>query len=854
MKHKLNMIMLLLGSTSALASTALPVTQKQDLPPKNIPSNEDSATESTEVPIALPIETSAEIPIVAPVEAPIKTHPKITSKDQHTMPDMTLLLELVINDKATGRLASVEHQQGHYYVNQTDLQATGLSLPEHISGTQIPVDQLPDTRVTYDGPAQRLLLNVPPQWLPRQQLTDFTQNEIKLADPELGALFNYTVYTEAQKTNQQHSKQVSAVTEQRLFGRLGSVSNTGLYQNNFSHDEAIKKNRYIRYDTTWSYVNEEKMISYKAGDVITGSLPWSGATRIGGFQISRSFDSNPNLITYPLPAFAGQATLPSTVDLYINSYKAKTLNVDPGDFVINSLPYINGRGEAVMITKDAMGREVRITQPFYIESTLLKKGLTDFSLSLGALRKNFALSSAEYGDMIFSSSARHGLTNNLTLEGHTDLTQKMQLAGAGITFQLGTFGVFNSAYTYSHVNNSFFENNTRPDELTSNQGHQFSFGYHYNNQLFGFQARRTKKNQNFIDLGSYEHFFPGRQAQLDNISGNINLNKWGSIGTGYFSIKNFDQSSTRLLNISYSKSLFKNINLYASLNKEIGNGQYSAQLGINFPLGGGQDMSLSAVRNSDHSMSYRTTYNKTVPSEGGLGWGLGYEHKDNENQTTDKERDYAEAHINWRTSAFNTRAGVQGDKDLTYWGEISGTLIAMHGNVFAANKINDAFVLVSTEGHKDIPVYYENQKQGVTNSKGYLLLPSVTPYYMGQYSIDPMDLPAEAQIPVVEQSIAIRKNNGYVMKFPIKTIQTITLTLLDETGQPLPAGSAVQQDNIPTLTNYVGWDGITYLEQTEEESRLKITYPDKSKQCVVILKQDNTDKPLHCIENIHAKI
>ena len=177
----------------------------------------------------------------------------------------------------------------------------------------------------------------------------------------------------------------------------------------------------------------------------------------------------------------------------------------------------------------------------------------------------------------------------------------------------------------------------------------------------------------------------------------------------------------------------------------------------------------------------------------------------------------------------------------------------MNGNIFAANKINDAFVLVSTEGYKGVPVYYENQKQGMTNRKGYLLLPSITPYYMGQYAIDPMALPAEAHIPVVEQSIAIRKNNGHVMKFPIQTTQNITLTLVDETGQPLPAGSTVQQENIPTLTNYVGWDGLAYLELTEKESQLKVTYPDNSKQCIVILKQDNIDKPLHCIEDIHAQ-
>jgi outer membrane usher protein FimD/PapC len=40
-----------------------------------------------------------------------------------------------------------------------------------------------------------------------------------------------------------------------------------------------------------------------------------------GFQVQRNYSTRPDLITYPLPQFIGQAALPSTVDLIINGQK-----------------------------------------------------------------------------------------------------------------------------------------------------------------------------------------------------------------------------------------------------------------------------------------------------------------------------------------------------------------------------------------------------------------------------------------------------------------------------------------------------------------------------------------------------
>lgn len=139
-------------------------------------------------------------------------------------------------------------------------------------------------------------------------------------------------------------------------------------------------------------------------------------------------------------------------------------------------------------------------------------------------------------------------------------------------------------------------------------------------------------------------------------------------------------------------------------------------------------------------------YSRAAPTDGGFGWNLAYAGGQGSNS------DYRQADVTWRTSLLETRAGLYGNRnDYTRWGEVSGSLVAMNGGVYATNTINDAFALVSTDGYAGIPVSYENQRIGVTNDKGYLLVPTVTSYYHAKFQIDPLNLPADVNLPAVEK-------------------------------------------------------------------------------------------------------
>jgi len=144
----------------------------------------------------------------------------------------------------------------------------------------------------------------------------------------------------------------------------------------------------------------------------------------GGAQVSRDFSLRPDLITYPVPTLAGSSAVPSAVDLYVNNVRQFSGTAPSGPFAINAVPSIRGAGEAVIITRDVLGRSVMTTVPLYIDSRLLVSGLTDFSVEAGFVRRAYALRSFDYaGDPSLSGSLRYGLTDRLTLEAHGEFTR-----------------------------------------------------------------------------------------------------------------------------------------------------------------------------------------------------------------------------------------------------------------------------------------------------------------------------------------------------------------------------------------------------------------------------------------------
>ncbi|MFJ4054288.1 fimbria/pilus outer membrane usher protein [Pseudomonas sp. NPDC089743] len=712
--------------------------------------------------------------------------------------DATLYLDLLVNQVPRAELVPVQQRAGGLFLDSQVLRAAGIALPGNPQG-EVALDAIAGLHSDYDSQNQRLLLQVPPAWLPDQQVGDRNLYPASDARSSFGALFNYDLYL---NDTDEGGTYLAAWNELRLFDRWGTFATTGQWRQSFNGAAADDSRQgFLRYDTTWRYTDEQRLLTYEAGDFVTGALPWTSSVRVGGLQLSRDFAARPDLVTYPLPAFAGEAAVPTSLDLFINGYKSSTTELQPGPYTLTNVPFINGAGEAVVVTTDALGRQVSTTLPFYVTSSLLQKGLSDFSMAAGSLRRDYAVRDFSYGPGVASASLRHGVSDAFTLESHVETAESLLLGGLGANVRLGTFGVLNAALAQS--------------QYDGEKGHQVALGYQYNSQRLGFSYQRLQRHDAYADLSRVDSPDLQLSQRSEQVTLSLNLERFGSLGAGYFDVRAGDGSRTRLINLSWSKPLWGNSSVYLSANREVGDSQWAVQAQWVIPIDFSGTLAVSMERSKEGEDLQRVNFSRAVPVGGGVGYNLGY--------ATGGDRDaYRQADATWRLQSVQLQAGVYGSSgEMTRWADASGSLVWMDAGVFAANRIDDAFVVVSTGGYADVPVRYENQEIGRTDRNGHLLVPYSSGYYRGKYEIDPMDLPPDVLATQVEQRVAVRRGSGYLLEFPLKRVLAASIELVDGNQQPLKLGSTVSHRESGSQA-VVGWDGLVYLENLSAHNQLQV--------------------------------
>ncbi|XAH23338.1 fimbria/pilus outer membrane usher protein [Xylophilus sp. GW821-FHT01B05] len=736
-----------------------------------------------------------------------------------------LYLELVVNGKSSGEVLPVL-QRGHHYEIEAELLRRLNVRNTRPAGSAVAVDALPGVATEYDGLGQRLLLSVPPAWLPLQELeTSFDRQRMQVASGS-GLLLNYDAYT----TTSRGSTLTSVWTEQRYFGALGVISNTGIAR----RSSQGLSNGYVRYDTRWTRTRLDDASQQMVGDVVSGALPWSNAVRLGGFQWSRNFNVRPDLVTYPLPQFAGQAAVPSAVDLFVNGYKASSQPVDPGPFTLGQLPSVSGAGIATVVTTDALGRQVQTSVPFYVSSQLLRPGLTDYSLSVGALRRQFGLHSFAYGRAVAAGVYREGLTENFTLEGQAQVGRGLAVAGMGGLAKLGLLGTVNASLSRGRAD-------TRDGRIQGRGGWQYSSGYQYNTQRGSVSFQQIGRTAGYGDATTYadDGFSLNRRSR--QLSASVAVGS-GAIGAGWVDLKANSGERTRLAYASYTQPIRDDLYLSVTAGRTVETKDTQLRLQLTYMLDRRGTATAAATRTRG-ATTYQGGYQQAIASDGGFGWNI--------SRTLGGERvdQYQQAALQYRNDVALLQGGVYGTGGQhATWAGATGSVGVMDGHVFAANRVGDSFALVSTKGVPDVPVRFENQLIGRTDAAGYLLVPQVQPYRNSRYEIDMLEQPADQFAPMTERQLAVGSGGGALVDIPVQLRRSATLTLLGPNGRPLPVGTPVRHLEAESDT-VVGWDGVLFLQQLLPQNSL-LARPQNGPPCEASFSARMYDeqglRELHC--------
>ncbi|MFT4256543.1 MAG: fimbria/pilus outer membrane usher protein [Pseudoxanthomonas sp.] len=724
-----------------------------------------------------------------------------------------LFLEVVINQSPTGRIARFLHRDGRFLADANSLRQLGLAWPGSAQATgPVSLEQIPGIVVAYDTALQRLMLTVPLQALDRPIARIGTRDGgiVPAIDPAMrasGLLLNYDLYGQHQGDNDS----LGATTELRLFGiGPGTWSNT--LASRALRSPAGDSNGNVRLDTYWRIDWPQRALSLTVGDSTTAALGWSRATHIGGLRLGTDFSLQPYRITSPLATLVGEAALPSTVDLYINGMKQASQAVQPGVFQFQSVPSLNGVGQAQLVITDINGQSRVVGFDLYGTPRLLAKGLSEWSLELGAVRRDYGLRSFEYAsDPMFSATARHGLGNAFTVESHAEASDGVSLAGAGATWLLGQRGgVASVAVSGSHGD--------------AGNGHQHLLSYQWSSTTFNAYAGTTRASANYRDVASLQGSPLARRTDQAYLGTSTPL---GQFGISHVRQDLPDAESSRYASLSWSRQLPRGGTLNLNFNRNLrDHGQDSAYLYWSMPLGRLRTVSASTRIERDYR-DFTVEASQSAPSDqGGWGWRA-------QATTGDSSSGMAQLTRIGRAGEWTLGASQWDSGDTLAWASASGSLLWAGRRAHALRNVDDAFALVSTDGVPGVPVRLENRLVGVTDEDGQLLVTPLRAWQRNKLSIDPLDLPADLRIESTETEAVPAGHVGVKARFRLRHMRMLQFSVRDAAGNLLPAGTAVQVQGSDAAT-VVGQDGEVFLQDAPAEG-VQLHFRNGALQCTLAL-------------------
>ena len=253
---------------------------------------------------------------------------------------------------------------------------------------------------------------------------------------EPGAFFNADLSATA--TNEETN--LAGAFELGAFGPAGAGGATWTIKS----DGAL-----VRLDTQWTLDDPARRTRMRIGDSVTRAGLGGAPVRFGGVQWATDFSLDPGFVFYPVPSLHGESAAPSTIDLYIDGALRSRHDVEGGPFTILDAPILTGAGVAELVVTDVLGREQRFAQTFYASPAMLRPGLSDYSIALGAVRHDYGVRSFSYGDALFSALGRRGLTQAITIGGRLDVESDLAVFTAGGSFAAYRLGQIDAALAES---------------------------------------------------------------------------------------------------------------------------------------------------------------------------------------------------------------------------------------------------------------------------------------------------------------------------------------------------------------------------------------------------------------------
>lgn len=718
-----------------------------------------------------------------------------------------LIVDLYLNQQPMGDTFVLQDEAGRFFVEQNILDQWQISRPwptaaEFRGENYYAVEDFPGSTAVLVARDMRLFVSMPPALMPTRTV-DLGYRDLPARSDGFGLFMDYRLNWLNYERSDQSS--ASAILQPVVFGNFGSIAVNAIYRrtaNGNSLDGQFGPSGLNVMELTYTRDDPAKLRSLRIGDVFANPGFQGRALRIGGIQLATNFETQPTLITYPLPRFYGETSVPTALDIYVNGQLRRRERVEPGSYVLEDVPVVNGAGQLQVVAIDALGQQQVFTQEFYSSTELLREGLSDYSISIGALREEFGLENFRYGELAASGTWRHGIREDLTIEGHGELTKELGVLGTAAKYVVPAGGTLSAGLGLSNG--------------ASGTGSQWHLGFRQQSSLLNYSVNVSGATRKFQLVGNYA---PQAKTQVFASAGK-SFDRLGVFGMSLVHQSYYDKPKTTIVTANYSRSFRNRLSMTTNLS-HISAATDSLVFGLRFSMPfGDRNYTSGGFSGAGGQNSISAEFNRALPLGNGFGYRLGAGALDDR---------YVDAGATLQTEVGTYVLDVRNrnESGAVWQAGGSGSVAYVSGMTKLTRQIRESFAVVNVGNIEGVRVYSENNEIGRTDSNGQILVPGLQPYTRNSLRIEVADLPLNARVDEVEREAAPYFRSGIVVNFDVSVSNNVLLHAILPDGSPVPEGAYATVNRLNKIFP-IGRDGKLFLQGIDRSSLITIRWQGKS--------------------------
>ncbi len=593
-----------------------------------------------------------------------------------------------------------------------------------------------------------------------------------------------------------------------ISGELGFSFSDYFGMSTFSYEKSGDLDKAVRLLSCLTFHDRNALRTVTVGDFTASSGMLGSSALLGGINVSKNYSLNPYMIRFPEFSLGGAIDTPSEVSVYMDGSLVKKETLSPGEFQFNDVPATVGLGTAEIVINDVYGRESVISRSYYYSDQLLKKGLHNYSFSLGFIRKDLGKKNFSYDEPVFYGDHKLGVSNSMKIGYGAEASRDLINIGPSVSFLAANAGVVDI--------------DLRMSESTGESGLSGFLSYSFNSRSFSANLFVRSDSEKYASIQVKPD---DDKAKLEfGAAFGFGSKKYGYISTGYSYYDMHEGENGSRTDLSYNKAITKRTTLFINASETKGDGtEYDFFAGLHIFLDNGIAGRLNHSEGGGLQSS-KLSVQKNPPTGTGVGYGADLVNSD--------IKDYVNGRLQYQNSSGIYKVDYSNkDKDMGYGISAAGGIGYIDKSLFFSRPVNDSFAKVKVGDLENVGVNYYGNEAGWTNENGEFIVPNLRSFHDNRIEIDSQDIPINYKIDTIQQYVSPPFRSGAVIEFNVTKVQGVTGFLyVEEDGKEVPVelSTLYIKVNEDIIEGLIGLDGEFYFENVPQgKHTAKVTYKDK---------------------------